>query len=84
MRAPPFVYAASVVAPDQELAVRGHMTLYPEQLNPKKSNPLHRTVISRHCCSAELSRTTFMLASSWPFRSCPRRQHRSCCAAART
>jgi hypothetical protein len=48
MRAPPFVYAASVVAPDQELAVRGHMTLYPEQLNPKKSNPLHRTVISRH------------------------------------
>jgi hypothetical protein len=37
MRAPPFVYAASVVAPDQELAVRGRMTLDLEQLNPKKT-----------------------------------------------
>jgi hypothetical protein len=37
MCAPPFVYAASVVAPDQELAVRCYKTLELEQLNPKKA-----------------------------------------------
>jgi hypothetical protein len=66
MRAPPFVYAASVVAPDQELAVRGRMTLDLEQLNPKKSNQLHITVISRHSCLAELSRATLRRVPAAP------------------